>query len=69
MGKLFAPNISGWGRLVRAIWGLACLGGALALFPRSQLACFILVLAGAVALFEAIRGWCVVRACGIKTKV
>jgi hypothetical protein len=28
-----------------------------------------LVVPGLFAIFEALRGWCVVRACGIKTKV
>lgn len=69
MGKFFAPNISGWGRLVRAIWGLVCIGTAIVLFSRSRLAFLVLIVAGVFALFEAMRGWCVVRACGIKTKV
>jgi membrane protein implicated in regulation of membrane protease activity len=29
----------------------------------------VFVAAGLFAIFEAIRGWCLVRACGIKTKV
>ena len=29
----------------------------------------ILVAVGLLAIFEAIRGWCLVRACGIKTKL
>ena len=28
----------------------------------------IFVVAGLFALFEAVRGWCIARACGIKTK-
>jgi hypothetical protein len=27
-----------------------------------------LIIAGGFCLFEAVRGWCVMRACGIKTK-
>jgi hypothetical protein len=69
MGKFFARNISGWGRLVRFLWGLGCIGIGIALFGRSALACFVLVAAGLFAFFEAVRGWCVVRACGIKTKL
>ena len=29
----------------------------------------ILVVAGLFAIFESIRGWCLVRACGIQNKV
>ena len=29
----------------------------------------VLVAAGLFAIFESIRGWCLVRACGIKTKI
>jgi hypothetical protein len=28
----------------------------------------IFVVAGLFAIFESIRGWCIARACGIKTK-
>ena len=28
----------------------------------------VFVAAGLFAMFEAIRGWCIARACGIKTK-
>ena len=60
--KLFAPNISGRGRVARAIWGLALIGVGIALFSSSRWACFLLGAAGAFALFEAARGWCIMRA-------
>lgn len=69
MGKFFAPNITRWGRLVRALWGLGCFGLAVALFSHSHLAGVVLAVAGVFALFEAARGWCVMRACGVKTKL
>lgn len=28
----------------------------------------LFVAAGLFAIFEAVRGWCIVRACGIRTK-
>jgi len=31
--------------------------------------CLLLVGLGLFTLFEAVRGWCIMRACGIKTKV
>jgi hypothetical protein len=69
MGKLFAPNITRGGRVVRAIWGIALIiiGGML--FSRTRLVSILLFVAGAFSLFEAVRGWCVMRACGIKTKI
>ena len=29
----------------------------------------IFVIPGLIAIFEAVRGWCVARACGIRTKI
>ena len=67
------PNISTAGRIARAITGLLCviLGILpwLVHWPRTPAyrwtACVILVALGLVQLFEAKRGWCVTRACGI----
>jgi hypothetical protein len=62
------PNIQAKGRLIRA-FGAASLAAA-ALFTWSQSRTLSLVLgasAGFVA-FEAARGWCALRACGVKTK-
>jgi len=67
--KFFARNISSGGRLVRAIWGLACIVGGIALRSRRSWAFWLLLLAGGFALFEAARGWCIMRACGIKTRL
>ena len=69
MRNFLVPNITFGGRIVRAIWGILLIVLAIALFSRSRLACFLLAAAGAFALFEAARGWCVVRACGIKTRM
>jgi len=69
MARLFAPNIDSKGRKVRAILGsIMLLTGIVLVFWSFRVA---LVLWGCAAfvLFEAARGWCVVRACGIKTKV
>jgi hypothetical protein len=68
VGKFFTPNITPLGRVVRTIWGLACIIGAIALRSRGNWAFWLLLSAGGFGLFEAIRGWCIVRACGIKTR-
>lgn len=69
MRKFFVPNITGRGRVARAIWGVLLIAAAILLFSRSRFASFLLGAAGGFALFEAVRGWCVVRACGIKTRM
>ena len=69
MAKLFAPNIDNRGRLVRGIIGIVLLvGGLVAVFFLWWLG-LILLASAAFVLFEAIRGWCGLRACGIKTKL
>ena len=66
--KLFQPNIGKTGRILRAIMGLVLLGAAVAAYRIHGLACAGLVAGGAFCLFEAKRGWCVARACGVKTR-
>ena len=69
------PNIDRKGRIARAITGLLCIGFGLILWlipwPETLTYRWIVSLAavavGAFQLFEAKRGWCVARACGLKT--
>ena len=69
MRNFFARNIDRRGRLVRAAWGLALIVGGLLFSAQGKWLCFALVAAGGFALYEAARGWCLMRACGIKTKL
>jgi hypothetical protein len=69
MKKLFSPNIDNKGRLVRAIMALGLFGGAAFGFGVSVWLGIVLLVSGAFVLFEALRGWCAFRACGIKTKL
>jgi len=69
MGRFFARNIDRRGRMVRAAWGLALIVAGLLLSARSRGICFASVALGAFALYEAARGWCLMRACGIKTRL
>ena len=69
MGNFFMPNITRLGRIVRAVWGLALVIAGVLLWARSMWICLVLLALGAFALYEAARGWCVMRACGIKTKL
>jgi uncharacterized membrane protein len=72
-------NIDGKGRKVRAIGGICCLivgGGFLLsalvwrslLLPLAITGAFV-VLAGAFQIFESRKGWCALRAMGIKTRL
>ncbi|HXT40681.1 MAG TPA: hypothetical protein VN887_11770 [Candidatus Angelobacter sp.] len=67
--QFFAPNLDGKGRLVRALYGGVMIAAAWYL-NRTGHPWFAggAVLAGGFAWIEAARGWCVARACGIKTR-
>jgi len=64
-----APNIDRKGRLARALYGCAMIVAGCLLNRASHpgLAAAA-ILAGGFAWLEAARGWCIVRACSIKTK-
>jgi len=69
MLQFFKPNLQRKGRVVRGVLGLLlAIGAGVAFWLQSWLGWLLLVAAGFI-LFEATRGWCVVRACGIKTKM
>jgi hypothetical protein len=65
---LFRPNISRAGRLIRLGIAFMLAGGGFLLLETAKWAAVILFLSAAFVLFEALRGWCVMRACGIKTR-
>ena len=69
MGTFFAKNIGRRGRIVRAVWGAGLIAAGLLLWGRSRWMCLVLVALGVFALYEAGRGWCFMRACGIKTRL
>ena len=69
--KFFDSNIGQTGRILRGISGILLLAAAILVLLKWHIwwAALILGVSGAVGLFEAFRGWCFLRACGIKTKV
>ncbi len=69
MKPLFSRNISNAGRLVRGRGALALLLGAGIGFFVSIWLGVVLAVSGVFVLFEAVRGWCVLRACGLKTRL
>jgi hypothetical protein len=66
-------NIDRQGREVRGLLGVLCLGIALVLAfvvpptPIRRAAVVLFTLGGILGIFEALRGWCVARAMGIRT--
>ena len=69
MKPLFSPNIGHQGRLVRGLGAVALFVGAWFAFGVATWLGIMLAASGGFALFEALRGWCALRACGIKTSL
>ena len=69
MKRLFSPNINNQGRRVRGLGAVALFVGAWFGFGVSIWLGTVLLASGGFVLFEALRGWCALRACGVKTKL
>ncbi len=69
MKKFFTPNIDSRGRLIRGGLGSALVIGGVVLCGFNIWAAIALIISGGFCLFEAVRGWCVMRACGVKTRL
>ena len=69
MKPFFSRNIDNQGRLVRGLAAVALLVGARFGFTSSAWLGMVLLASGVFVAFEALRGWCALRACGIKTKL
>ena len=68
MKSFFKPNISRTGRFIRAGIGLVFLVAAVLAYRLHWLATVGLAVGGVFCFFEATRGWCLARACGVKTR-
>lgn len=68
MSRFFKPNISHRGRIARGVIGALCLIAGIIVVDYKLSLGLVLVAAGLFAIFESMRGWCLVRACGVKTK-
>ena len=69
MSDFFRPNIKRNGRIARGVIGTVFLITGLILVGGNRWLGLFFVLAGLFAIYEALRGWCLIRACGIKTKI
>ena len=66
MSRFFRPNIGYQSRLVRGVVGTTLLMLGITLASAPLWTRLLLVGAGLFAIFEAVRGWCVVHACGFR---
>ena len=69
MKPIFSRNIDNQGRLVRGLGALVLLVGAGFGFTVSPWLGFVLLASGVFVAFEALRGWCALRACGLRKKL
>ena len=69
MSNFFRPNIGKSGRIARGVIGALCLIAGIVLVDFVLWLGLIFVVAGLFAIYEALSGWCLARACGIKTKI
>ena len=69
VSRFFSRNLEFRGRLVRGVLGGLFLIAGIIVADFNLRVCLPLVAFGLFALFEAVRGWCLVRACGIRTKL
>jgi hypothetical protein len=61
------PNLDTKGRVLRAIGAVGLAIGAVFTWSASLPAGIALAVSAVFVAFEAARGWCAVRACGVKT--
>ena len=66
--SFLSPNIDTKGRVIRATAALAIAVAAFLTWSHSRSVGIALAASSAFVAFEAARGWCVARACGVKTK-
>jgi hypothetical protein len=70
VNRFFRPNLDRHGRIARGVIGALCLiAGIIVAGDYEWWVGLCFVVPGLFAIFEAVRGWCLVRACGIRTRV
>jgi hypothetical protein len=70
VSRFFNKNLNSSGRRARGVIGaIVLIGGIIVAGDYLWWAGLIFVFAGLFAIFEAVSGWCLLRACGIRTKM
>ena len=67
--NFLAPNLQAQGRVARGLIALVLMITALFFVRISRTLGLVLLVSSLFSFYEASRGWCVLRACGIRTKV
>jgi hypothetical protein len=68
MSRFFSRNIGFQGRMARGVLGAILLIAGIIMADFELWICLVLVSAGLFAIFEAVRGWCLARACLVKNR-
>jgi hypothetical protein len=69
VSQFFRPNLKRTGRIARGVTGTLCLIAGIVVVDYVLWLGLIFVVAGLFAIYEALSGWCLARACGVKTKI
>jgi len=69
VSNFFRPNLKRQGRIARGVIGTVCLMAGIITVDFVLWLGLIFVAAGLFAIYEALSGWCLARACGIRTKI
>jgi hypothetical protein len=69
VSHFFQRNIKRQGRIARGVSGTVFLIAGIILVDYILWLGLVFVVAGLFAILEAVSGWCLARACGIKTKI
>jgi hypothetical protein len=69
VSRFFSRNLDFRGRIARGVIGTLCLIAGIIVVDYKFWLGIVFVAAGLFAIFEAISKWCLIRACGIKTKI
>lgn len=68
MTRFFSRNLNFQSRMARGVLGTILLMAGIIMADFELWLCFVLVGLGLFAIFEALRGWCLARACGFKNR-
>jgi hypothetical protein len=65
----FTPNLETRGRILRGGGAAVMVAAAAISWPKSAVLATGFALAAGFLAFESARGWCALRACGVRTKL
>jgi len=69
MSGFLKPNIERRGRILRGVTAVLLLIAGIIAVTQIVWLGLILLGSGIFVAYEALRGWCIMRACGIKTRL